>query len=139
MVRPRTLPIFDIAARSVILCAAAYFVMLAWHIDVTAWLASAGIIGIAVGFAAQDTLANLFAGVFILADAPYKLGDYLVLENGDRGAVVEIGIRTTRLRTRDDVEIIVPNAVMANSRIVNQSGGPSSGFRVRKMPRKPFV
>ena len=45
----------------------------------TAWLASAGIVGIAVGFAAKDTLANLFSGVFIMADAPYKIGDYVVL------------------------------------------------------------
>ncbi|MCB9688336.1 MAG: mechanosensitive ion channel family protein [Alphaproteobacteria bacterium] len=131
VVTPRTLPIFDIGAKSLIFVGTAYFVLLAWHVDVTGWLASAGIVGVAFGFASQDTLSNLIAGVFILADAPYKLGDYLVLDNGDRGEVVEIGIRTTRLMTRDDVEIIVPNKVMANARIVNQSGGPVEAFRVR--------
>lgn len=131
LVTARTLPVFDIAAKTVVWGGSLYFLFLAWEVDLTGWLASAGVVGVAVGFAAKDTLSNLIAGVFILADAPYKLGDYLVLENGDRGAVIEIGIRTTRLRTRDDVEIIVPNAVMANSRIVNQSGGPYSGFRVR--------
>lgn len=131
VVTDRTLPVFDIAAKTVVWGGSIYFLFLAWDVDLTGWLASAGVIGVAVGFAAKDTLSNLIAGVFILADAPYKLGDYLVLENGDRGAVIEIGIRTTRLRTRDDVEIIVPNAVMANSRIVNQSGGPHAAFRLR--------
>ena len=130
-ITPRTLPIFDIGARTLIYGGCTYFVLLAWDVDVTGWLASAGIIGVAVGFASQDTLSNLIAGVFILADAPYKLGDFLVLETGERGEVVDIGIRTTRLMTRDDVEIIVPNKVMANALIINQSGGPHEAFRVR--------
>jgi small-conductance mechanosensitive channel len=97
----------------------------------TAWLASAGIVGIAIGFAAKDTLANLFSGVFILADAPYKIGDYVVLDSGERGKVTHIGIRSTRLLTRDDVEITIPNAIMGNTRIINESGGPHEKFRIR--------
>jgi MscS family membrane protein len=85
----------------------------------TAWLASAGIIGIAVGFAAKDTLANLFSGVFILADSPYKLGDYVVLEDNSRGKVTQIGLRSTRMLTRDDVEVTVPNSIMGNTKIIN--------------------
>ena len=77
-----------------------------------------------MGFAAKDTLANLFAGVFILADAPYKIGDFIVLDGGERGRVTKIGIRTTRILTRDDVEITIPNATIANSKIINESGGP---------------
>ena len=130
-VQPRTLPVFEIGTKAVIAGGSAYFFFIAWDIDVTGWLASAGIVGIAVGFAAKDTLANLFAGVFILADAPYQLGDYLVLDNGDRGRVTEIGIRSTRILTRDDIEIIVPNGEMASSRIVNESGGPCERERVR--------
>ena len=97
----------------------------------TAWLASAGIVGIAIGFAAKDTLANLFSGVFILADSPYKIGDYVVLDSGERGKVTHIGIRSTRLLTREDVEITIPNAVMGNTRISNQSGGPHEKYRLR--------
>ncbi len=96
----------------------------------TAWLASAGIAGIAIGFAAKDTLANLFAGVFILADSPYKIGDYVVLDSGERGQVTHIGIRSTRLLTRGDVEITIPNAVMGNSKISNESGGPYTKYRL---------
>ncbi len=95
------------------------------------WLASAGVIGIAVGFAAKDTLANLFSGMFILADAPYKIGDYIVLDNGDRGLVRHIGLRSTKILTRDDVEVTIPNAIINNSKIINQSGGPEKRFRLR--------
>jgi small-conductance mechanosensitive channel len=107
-----------------------YFVFLAWDLDLTAWLASAGIIGIAVGFAAKDSLANVFAGVSIMADAPYKLGDYLLLESGERGEVTDIGLRSTRLRTRGDIQIVVPNSIMANSKIVNESGGVRMPHRI---------
>ncbi len=131
LIQPRTLPIFVFVAHAVVFGTAAYFFFLAWKIDVTGWLASAGIVGIAVGFAAKDTLANLFAGVFIMADAPYRIGDYLVLGSGDRGRVTHIGLRSTRIQTLDDVEVIIPNANIANSTIVNQSGGPNERARIR--------
>lgn len=129
-VNVRTMPVFEFAADAFIYGGAAFMVCEAWDIDTTGWLASAGVIGVAVGFASQETLSNLIAGVFILADAPYKLGDYLELDGGTRGKVVEIGVRTTRLLTLEDVEIIVPNAMMASSKIVNQSGGPWVKHRV---------
>jgi MscS family membrane protein len=82
IVHPQTLPLFLNLINIVIAVMAVYFLFSAWHIDMTAWLASAGIVGIAVGFAAKDTLANLFSGVFIMADAPYKIGDFIVLDTG---------------------------------------------------------
>jgi small-conductance mechanosensitive channel len=131
LVQPRTLPVFDIALKALVVGGAAYGLLVAWNIDVTAWLASAGILGIAIGFAAKDTLANLFSGIFILADAPYKLGDFIILDSGERGRVTDIGIRSTRLLTRDDIEIIIPNAAIANAKIVNETGGPFDKERVR--------
>jgi small-conductance mechanosensitive channel len=131
VINSRTSALFAQVSRVVIFGGAVYFLFLSWNIEVTAWLASAGVVGLAVGFAAKDTLANLFAGIFILADAPYKIGDFIVLESGERGRVDHIGLRTTRLLTRDDVEITVPNAVMANSKIMNESGGPWEKERVR--------
>ena len=131
MVEQRTLPLFDIMARTILIGGALYFLLLAWHVDVTAWLASAGVLGVAVGFASKDTLSNLFAGLFIVADAPYKLGDFLIIDQTTRGRVTHIGLRSTRLITRDDVEIIVPNSVMAGARITNESGGPAEWERVR--------
>jgi len=131
LINPQSLPLFQNVAMIVIVVFAVYIIFTAWNIDMTAWLASAGIIGIAVGFAAKDTLANLFAGVFIMADAPYKIGDYVVLDTGERGEITHIGIRSTRLMTRDDVEITVPNSVMGNTKIINESGGPHTNYRIR--------
>ena len=130
IVQPRTMPLFDIAVKIVVVGGGIYALMLSWDINVTGWLASAGILGLAIGFAAKDTLANLFAGVFILADAPYKLGDYVVVGTGERGKVVEIGMRTTRILTRDDIQIVLPNSVIANGLIVNESG-PVTKRRLR--------
>ncbi|TVS10386.1 MAG: mechanosensitive ion channel family protein [Wenzhouxiangella sp.] len=131
IVEERTIPLFELVITLLIIGAAAYALLMVWDINPTAWLASAGVVGIAVGFAARDTLANLFAGFFIIADAPYKLGDYIVLDGGERGEVTKVGLRSTRLLTRDDVEITVPNSEMANSKIYNESGGRWVKFRIR--------
>ncbi len=130
-IQPKTVPLLDMVAKFLIAGGGVYFICVAWDVPLTSWLASAGIVGIAVGFAAKDTLANLFSGVFILADAPYKVGDFVVLDDGLRGQVQEIGIRSTRILTRDDVEVTVPNAVIGNGRIVNETGGPHEKMRVR--------
>ncbi len=127
----QTLPLFENLAYIGIIVLAVYYIFSAWNVDMTAWLASAGIVGIAVGFAAKDTLANLFSGVFILADAPYKIGDFVVLDGGERGEITKIGLRSTRLLTRDDVEVTVPNSVMGNTKIINESGGPHEKYRIR--------
>jgi small-conductance mechanosensitive channel len=130
IIQQRTLPLFEMVLKGASFAVAVYFLFLAWDIDVTAWLASAGIIGLAVGFAAQDTLANLFAGIFIIADAPYKVDDFIVLDDGVRGRVTRIGIRSTRVLTLDDVEIIIPNALIGGSKIMNEAGGPAMKQRI---------
>lgn len=130
-IEPKTLPLFDMVLKIVVAGGFLYFFCIAWEIPLTSWLTSAGIVGIAVGFAAKDTLANLFSGIFIIADAPYQVGDYVVLDDRIRGVVVEIGMRSTRLLTRDDIEVTVPNAVIGNAQIVNETGGPYEKMRVR--------
>lgn len=131
IVQERTIPVFDMTAKMLLAGLGAYIFLMIWGINPTAWLASAGVIGIAVGFAAKDTLANLFSGISIIADAPYKIGDYIVLDTGERGKVTSLGMRSTRLLTRDDVEVTVPNGVIANAKIVNESGGPWVKHRIR--------
>ncbi len=131
LIQVRTQPIFELSAKILVWGGAVYLVLLIWKIDATGWIASAGVVGVAVGFAAKDTVANLISGVFIMADAPYKLGDFVVLGSGERGMVTEIGVRTTRILTRDDFEIIVPNAVIAGAKIINEAGGPHEMRRIR--------
>lgn len=131
LVQPRTLPLLDNVTSVVLLGGALYLLLVTWKLDVSGWVASAGILGLAVGLAAKDTLANLFAGLALLADAPFELGDYVVLDTGERGEVTRVGIRTSRIRTRDDIEIIVPNSILADSKIVNEAGGPGRQHRIR--------
>ncbi len=131
LVETQSLPLFDNVTKVLVIGTATYIVMGIWDLDATALLTSAGILGIAGGFAAKDTLANLFGGVFILADRPYQLGDFVVLDSGERGRVTSVGLRTTRLLTRDDIEVTIPNAVIANNKIVNESGGPYAKERIR--------
>jgi len=99
-------------------------------IPVNAIFASAGIAGLAVAFAAKDTLSNLLGGVTIFMDRPFRTGDYIVLDNNERGEVVQIGLRSTRIQTRDDIMITIPNSILTNTMIVNQSS-PKPMFRVR--------
>ena len=101
-----------------------------WQVSITPLLASAGIVGAAVAFASKDTIANLLGGISILVARPYSVGNYIILDGGERGEVVDIGLRSTRIKTRDDVLVTVPNSVMANSKIVNESA-PISRFRIR--------
>jgi len=131
LIQDRTLPLFQNLFLVVITGLAIYIMFLVWNIDLTAWVASAGILGLAISFAAKDTLANLFSGVFIMADSPYQLGDFIVLDSGERGAVTNIGIRSTRILTRDDVEITIPNSIMGNTKIINEAGGRHEKYRIR--------
>ena len=130
LIEPRTVPLIDLSMKLITILVSGYILLLIWGINPVGWLASAGIVGIAVGFAAKDSLANLFSGFFIVADAPYKLGDYINLDTGERGKVSAIGLRSTRLLTRADVEITIPNGVIANAKIINESGGPNLKMRV---------
>ncbi len=131
IVQPKTIPLFDLIGKILLIAMGSYTLLIIWGINPTAWLASAGVIGIAVGFAAKDTLANLFSGFFIIADTPYKVGDFVNLDSGERGMVTHVGMRSTRLLTRDDVEITIPNNVIGNAKIINESSGQSEKTRIR--------
>ncbi len=103
-------------------------VLAQFGIQILSVIAGLGIVGIAVGFAAQETLSNFIAGVTLLVERPFRIGDWVEI-NGQTGKVREITLRTTRLRSRDNVIMAIPNASVASSDIVNYSaGGP---LRVR--------
>jgi MscS family membrane protein len=91
-----------------------------------------GIGGIAVALAGREALSNLIGTLMIILDRPFKIGDYIDLSDGERGAVAEVGFRSTRIRTRDDILISIPNSVMANSKMINESAPvPLSRIRVK--------
>ncbi len=86
-------------------------------------LAGLGIVGLTVGFAAQDSLANLVAGFTILWDRPFHVGDNVTVA-GIYGQVQQIGLRTTRISTVDKVDAILPNKTVINEKILNHTRNP---------------
>lgn len=80
-----------------------------------------GISGLAVALAGREALSNLIGTVMIIFDQPFKPGDFIVVGEGDQGTVIDVGFRSTRIRTRDGILISIPNSTMANMKIVNQS------------------
>lgn len=129
--QPSTTPVFRNGVSVLLFLVGSYAILVIWDVNITGLVASAGILGLALSFAAQETLSNLFAGISILADRPYKVGDYIVLDSGDRGEVTHIGLRSTRLLTRDDVGVMIPNGVIARAKIVNEAANPLERYRVR--------
>jgi MscS family membrane protein len=123
-------PLVENISKIVIIVATIIVVLSLWQINITPVIASAGIAGAAVAFAAKDTIANFFGGISLFVDKPFKIGDYVVLDGGERGEVVNIGARSTRIKTRDDILIAVPNSIIANTKIINESA-PIPNFRVR--------
>ncbi len=88
-----------------------------------------GVGGLAVALAGREALSNLIGTVMILLDKPFTLGDFIVLEDSLRGTVTEVGLRSTRIRTRDGILVSIPNSTVANMKIINQSA-PASIMRV---------
>ncbi len=93
-------------------------------VNVVSLITGLGVVGIAVGFAAQDTLANFIAGTTLLLERPFRIGDWVQI-GSQIGRVEEITLRNTRLVTRDNIYTSVPNANVSTSEIINYTaGGP---------------
>jgi small-conductance mechanosensitive channel len=104
-------------------------------IEVLPLVAGLGIAGLAIGLAAKDTLSNMIAGIFIIIDKPFKLGDRIEIWNAPRnsatwGDVIDIGLRSTKIRSTDNIVMVIPNSEIAKRDITNYSAMPN-GIRVR--------
>lgn len=88
-------------------------------VRITPLLASLGVASLAVALALQDTLANFFAGLWMIADRPITVGDFIRIESGQEGRVDRIGWRTTRVMSTSNDIIMVPNSKLAQSIVVN--------------------
>ena len=95
-------------------------VLAQFGIDVTAFLAGLSIVGLAISFAAKDSLENFFSGITILIDSPFKVGDQIDVD-GTYGTVDEITLRSTRLRTQNNEVMVMPNMLMINQKLINHS------------------
>lgn len=95
------------------------FILRVWDVQIGALLASLGIIGIAVAFGLQNTLGNVFGGVSLLLDRSIKVGDVVKIDEDTSGTVIDVGLRSTRIRTWDNEVVIIPNGKLAGVTIKN--------------------
>jgi len=106
-------------------------------INVTGIVAALGIIGLAMAFAAQDTIENIIAGVFLMIDRPFREGDRILLPKkigslySSWGDVSEIGLRTTKVRSTDGVLLTIPNKLLTKDTIANFNHKDDRRLRVR--------
>lgn len=90
-------------------------------ISLTAVWTTLGVGSVAIALALQDTLSNFFAGVYLRLDRPVRMGDYVRLDSGDEGYVIELGWRSTRIRTLPNNVVVVPNGKLASATVTNYS------------------
>jgi small conductance mechanosensitive channel len=93
-------------------------------IPLSAVVTFVGVIGLAISLALQDILKNFFAGLYLLFERPFRLGDVVVVKD-QRGVVETIGIRTTTLRTEDNEQVMIPNMTVFAEIVANRTdSGP---------------
>lgn len=115
----RVIPLLQKILKAVIIILAVIFVFTAWHINISPLLATAGIVGLAIGLAVKDSLANILGGLQLVLDKTFKVGDKVELESGEMGVIMDIGLRSTKLKTYDNEVIYIPNGSLANAKIKN--------------------
>jgi len=123
-------PMFENLLTISIVASSGLVLLSIWDIDLTPFLASAGILGIVVGFAARDAISNLIGGIALYFDNTYKVGDVIRLEDEMRGTVMDVGIRSTTVLTKDNLFVTVPNALLNSTQVVNESA-PQRHVRVK--------
>jgi small-conductance mechanosensitive channel len=111
--------IFLNITRLVVVCIGLLIILQSLGVSITPILTALGVGGLAVALALQDTLANLFAGIHVIASKYVKGGDYIRLDSGEEGYVVDINWRHTSLRQIPDNLILVPNAKLASTIVTN--------------------
>ena len=94
-------------------------ILSSWGVEIAPLLAGLGVAGLAVAFALQSTLSNIFGGISMILDKSVRVGDLIKLDSGVSGKIVSINLRSTKIQTFDNELIIVPNASFSESNIQN--------------------
>lgn len=127
------LPLLNTVVRFVVIALGVLVGLQTMGVDITPVLAGAGVLGLAISLAAKDTLSNLIAGILLILDRPFQVGDRIELwnapsETGTWGDVVEIGLRATKIRNPDNLLVVIPNNEIMKRDIVNYT---ASGSHIR--------
>ncbi|MFC1664880.1 mechanosensitive ion channel family protein [Pseudomonadota bacterium] len=122
-------PLFKNAIITVIVILAILLILGEWEVKIGPLLGALGIGGLAVGLALNSSLSNIFGGIQLILDRSISVGDKIMLESGELGVVMDIGLRSTKLRTYENEVISVPNSQLSNARIKNYTK-PDISIRV---------
>ncbi|WP_417768069.1 mechanosensitive ion channel family protein [Stappia sp.] len=125
---PKLLP--ELISVALFLGASIATVMLVVGQSLSGALAGSGLVIAVLGFALRNTLADVFSGIAVGIEAPYRIADWVAIDDQTNGRVIEIGWRTTRLSTRDNTYVILPNSQIARQKLVNYSA-PNRTYRAR--------
>jgi len=113
------IPLLHKFSKIILIIFGALLILSSWGVEVGPFIASLGIAGIAIGFAVQDSLKNIFGGISLILDKNFKVDDTVKLSSGETGKVLDVGLRSTRILTWDHEVMIIPNGELANSTIIN--------------------
>ena len=92
-----------------------------FNYDILSFVTALGIGSLAIGMAAKDTLAHVISGFTLMLDRPFRIGDRIQLAGGQVGDVADIGLRSTKIRTLDNMLLVIPNSDLCNTTVVNQA------------------
>ncbi len=115
----RFLPILNTMEKLFVWTVAVMIILRRFNYDISSLIVSLGVGSLAIGLAAQDTLSNMFAGFTLLFDQPFRVGDRVRLESGEFGDVLEIGLRSTKIKTVENYVLVVPNATLVKTKVLN--------------------
>ena len=113
------IPLLDRATKVIIYVLAALIILEHFDVDIKGMIPVLGVGSLAVALAAQETIANMIGGFVIMTDRPFRVGDWLSLEDGTTCQVYQIGVRSTKFKTLENTLIIMPNAELVKSTIHN--------------------
>lgn len=109
----------NVTLKIILVIAGLIYVMSLWGVEIGPLLAGVGIGGIAIAFALQSSLGNIFGGISIILDKSIRVGDVITLEGGTSGRVTHVGLRSTKITSWDNEYLIVPNSKLSDSVIHN--------------------
>lgn len=113
------LPLLRKAAKTVIVVLGVLLILGQWEVEVGPLLGALGIGGLAVGLALNSSLSNILGGIQLILDRSLNVGDKITLESGETGVVMDVGLRSTKMRTYENEVLYVPNSALSDARVKN--------------------
>jgi small-conductance mechanosensitive channel len=121
MISRQMLPIAEKLAMLFLMGTALIVILKHFNYDIFSLVTALGIGSLAIGMAAKDTLAHMISGFTLMLDRPFRIGDRIQLAGGQIGDVLDIGLRSTKIKTLDNQQLIIPNSDLCNTILTNQA------------------